>query len=168
MNSIRVIGVGSPSGDDQAGWYVVRALAHQPVPHTVTVIELDRPGASLLRYLEGMDAVVLIDALRAGFEPGSVLHLTRDDLLTESRVWSSHQLGVAETLALGEALDLLPPHLALIGIEADPSQTAQKNLSLPVQAAIPQAVAKLSQLLKAWSQATPSPSPTIPVLTDRL
>ncbi|WP_097462000.1 hydrogenase maturation protease [Mangrovitalea sediminis] len=167
MNSIRVIGVGSPSGDDQVGWHVVRSLAHQPLPSTVTLLELDRPGASLLRYLEGMDAVVLVDALRAGFEAGSVLSLTREDLLTESRIWSSHQLGVAEALALGEALDLLPTRLALIGIEADPSQTSLKQLSLPVQAAIPQAVAKLSSLLAEWSQATSSPSPTIPVLTDR-
>ena len=46
MSRIRILGIGSPSGDDQAGWLVVDALAETGVGAELR--KLDRPGATLV------------------------------------------------------------------------------------------------------------------------
>ena len=52
MNRIRIIGIGSPAGEDQAGWWVVDALrgsgALDQLPYAVDTVSLDRPGARLV------------------------------------------------------------------------------------------------------------------------
>ena len=50
MSKVRILGIGSPSGDDQAGWLTVDALADCGVQseHELAIDKLDRPGASLI------------------------------------------------------------------------------------------------------------------------
>ena len=53
MSKLRVIGIGSPFGDDQLGWLVVRLLQQHPSLHQFTKDSLellcsDRPGMYLL------------------------------------------------------------------------------------------------------------------------
>jgi hydrogenase maturation protease len=116
-----VIGIGSPHGDDQAGWLAIEALqARLPEAQSpacgLTICKLDRPGIALLDALQGCDRAVLVDALQGGAAPGSLLRLTRHDLQTCAAPASSHGIGVVEALALGEALHRLPPAVRMIGI----------------------------------------------------
>ncbi len=113
---IRVIGIGSPFGDDAAGWRVIEHLRGR-VPEGVELLALDRPGAALLRWFEGMDGVVLIDAIRSGGRPGAVRSLSLDALdgLPESP--STHGFGLAHALRLAGAMGVLPPRVAIHAIE---------------------------------------------------
>ncbi len=77
----------------------------------------DRPGPGLLERLGGCDAAVLLDAMHAGGEAGAVRQVERRELATADRLFSGHALGVAEALALGERLGLLPQRLYIVGIE---------------------------------------------------
>jgi hydrogenase maturation protease len=115
---IRVVGIGSPFGDDRAGLEVARRVAAQSLAG-VEVVRLDRPGVDLLAQLEGADAVLLIDAARGAARPGRV----RDfDLRAAPRAGlalvSSHAIGVLEVLALARALERLPARGRLLSIEA--------------------------------------------------
>ncbi len=103
---IRIIGLGSPHGDDQVGWNVIEHLQQLP-DISAELLRLDRPGPALLNYLSNCDKAILVDACDAGWQPGEVKHLTLAELLTcaELQQRSSHQLGLAETLQLAVTVD---------------------------------------------------------------
>ena len=110
-----ILGVGSPSGDDQAGWLVVDALAETGVGAELR--KLDRPGATLVGLLDEAPWVILIDAMQSGAPVGDIRHFERDDWPAYAHGVSSHGFGVAEALALATALSGLPARLDLYGIE---------------------------------------------------
>lgn len=118
---VAVVGIGSPAGDDRAGWLVAQALATRRgvrVPAGVEVRMLDRPGPALLEAIAGVDVAVLVDAMRSGAVRGTVRRFDLAGALTlRSAPVSSHGFGLAETLALGAALERLPPVLVVYAIE---------------------------------------------------
>ncbi|MBE0510566.1 MAG: hydrogenase maturation protease [Chromatiales bacterium] len=115
----RLVGIGSPFGEDRLGWQAVEALQaagwvaeHPKWQWQLTV--LDRPGTSLLEQLQGMDLVILVDALQSS-ESGPRL-LAIDELAAEVAPLSGHGLGLAESLLLGRQLGILPEALFIIGL----------------------------------------------------
>ena len=121
MIRVRVIGLGSPYGDDRIGWDAVRALEacglFERFPAgAVEACCCDRPGA-LPGLLKDTDAAIVIDAMRGGRAPGTVRRLAARELALEHRFLSSHGISVAETIALGAALGTLPDILVIHGIE---------------------------------------------------
>ncbi len=114
---IRIIGTGSPFGDDACGLAAARQLAEDPPPG-VEVVVADRPGAGLIELLDGVEAALVIDAVRSGAPPGTIHDLDLRKLPGSFlRPVSSHDLGVAEALQLADALGRLPAHGRLLGIE---------------------------------------------------
>jgi hydrogenase maturation protease len=114
----RIIGVGSPAAGDDLGAAAIAAIAAAGLNCSAELLSLDRPGPALIEHLQARTRVIVIDAMVAGLPPGTVRELSLEDLIVSARPPSSHQLGLAETLALGSAPACLPQHLYLIGIEA--------------------------------------------------
>jgi hydrogenase maturation protease len=115
-----IIGIGSPSGDDQAGWLVIDALADaldNKLPPDVELTKLDRPGSTLIPLFEKADRVILIDAMQADSSPGEIRHFSNDEWASYRAGLSSHGLGVFEALMLARELACLPETLELYGIE---------------------------------------------------
>ena len=119
MSGVRILGIGSPSGDDQAGWLVVDALlAGGMQAGEVLVIEkLDRPGAGLIGLLGGADRVILVDAMQSHGRPGRLARFDEEDWPRYGHGLSSHGFGVLAALTLARELDGLPSRLELYGIE---------------------------------------------------
>jgi hydrogenase maturation protease len=141
--STRVIGVGSPFGDDRAGWEVVAALeatlrsATAP-PLRVDIRACDRPGAALVHLLAGVEHAVIIDvALSAGSPAGSVRWIGEREIEAR-RAASSHGFGLAEALALARALGDAPSQVSVLAISA--THLEGDALSDPVREAVPVAV----------------------------
>jgi hydrogenase maturation protease len=141
--STRVIGVGSPFGDDRAGWEVVAALetalhsAGAPPPR-VDIRACDRPGAALVQLLAGVQHAVIIDVtLAAASRAGSVRWLGEREIEARRAV-SSHGFGLAEALALARALGDAPSRVSVLAIAA--THLEGEALSDPVRQAVPVAV----------------------------
>jgi hydrogenase maturation protease len=121
MSAVRVLGIGSPFGDDQAGWLAVRALeasgAAAGVPG-VSLHVLDRPGAGLVERLLDAERVVIVDAARSGAAAGSVCRIEDEALLAREAPLSSHGLGVGAALALARAMGCRA-HVVLYAIEIE-------------------------------------------------
>jgi hydrogenase maturation protease len=113
---IHVIGVGTTHGDDAAGLAVLDALATDTPPPGLSLHRCARPIPDLLDALADADAAIVVDAARTGAAPGSVRRLARADL-DRSPAGSSHGLGVAQALALADALGAVPARLELVAIE---------------------------------------------------
>ena len=144
---IRIIGIGSPFGDDAAGLEAARQLAADPPAHT-EVIVADRPGAGLIDLFDGVDSVILIDAARSGAPPGTVHEFDLHALSScPLRLYSSHDFGVAEIIQLAARLDRLPRRGRVFGIEIAAGQPSPQSELTPVVLA---AVAEAAQRTRRW------------------
>ncbi len=139
MSGIRILGIGSPSGDDQAGWLTVDALAACGVhaDRDLTLEKLDRPGAHLISRMENAGWVILVDAMQSGDPPGRIRRFDRNGWQAYAHGLSSHGLGVLEALSLARALGTLPPRLDLYGIGIATAGPADQ-MSVEVHAAVRQ------------------------------
>ncbi len=140
---IRVIGIGTPHGDDAAGLCVAQRLAGR-LPQEVGVVACHTPGPDLAQELEGVDAAVLVDAMCSGGRPGQVRRID-PDALPQVRSWSSHGFGLADGLELARALGREPGWLALVGIEV--ARTQGEGLSPPVERGVAEACAAIRAIV---------------------
>lgn len=140
-----MIGIGSPYGDDQAGWRVAEYLRQLPEAAGIEVLIRDRPGSRLLEDLEYCASAILVDAIHSDAPAGTLHCLTIDSLAEVSSITSSHGFGLVETLSLGEALGILPSRLLIYGVEIEPAQTIL--LEAPLTPAVAAAVQRLAGLL---------------------
>ena len=129
MSGVRILGIGSPSGDDQAGWLTVDALLASGACAAgggILIQKLDRPGSGLIPLMDGASRVILIDAMQSNGPIGRIQRFDTDDWPAYSKGLSSHGFGVLDALALAQALGNLPPRMDLYGIgigEAIPCDT---------------------------------------------
>lgn len=136
----RIIGLGSPFGDDDAAWRVVDGLREAP-PAGVDLVTLDRPGAALIAWMDAVDELILIDAVIDGGPAGRIMELGQSQLDAMAPAMSSHQLDLPATLQLARRLGTLPANLTLFGI----SIASTRSRSAPVG----DAVSRLQPLLRA-------------------
>lgn len=142
-----VIGIGNPMRhDDGVGPAALDRLVREPSldESAVELVTLDGEATRLIDAWRGRRRAIVIDAGRAGCEPGSIhrLELGVDTLRGWSGGPSSHAAGLPEAVALAEALDALPDQLVILGVEpADLSMG--EGLSPPVEAALPTLVDRI-------------------------
>jgi hydrogenase maturation protease len=150
MSTVRILGIGSPSGDDQAGWLTVDALLAGGV-HTkadeMLIQKLDRPGAHLITLLDDAAWVILIDAMHSHDAVGRIRRFGVEDWPAYRHGLSSHGFGVLDALALARELGSLPARIELYGIEigsANPGEPASSKVRAAAQQLARQIAAGLS------------------------
>lgn len=156
MTAWRVLGVGSPFGDDQLGWRLVAAFESlgDETGLDCMALALDRPGAGLIHALTGARGAILVDALQGMGNPGRIHCLAAADLLQSGGCFSSHGFGVAEALGLAAELDLLPQHFRVLGVEMSEGRSTD-DISPAVAAAVPELCALITVTLGAWRSEQP-------------
>ena len=134
MSRVQIIGIGSPSGDDQAGWLTVDALLALDLPiaeDDLLIHKLDRPGTHLVSLLDASDWVILVDAMQGNGSIGQIRRFDKGEWLGYRHGLSSHGIGVLDALSLARELDCMPAQLHLYGIEigsANPGQLADDKV----------------------------------------
>ena len=75
-------------------------------------------GVELLRYLDGQDRILIIDAVAAGHPPGTVFRVEGEDVprMFHVRI-SPHQIGLSDVLATAMISDSLPGEMVMFGVE---------------------------------------------------
>ncbi len=124
MSRVRIFGIGSPYGADCVGWQAAELLqinqfVRRYPEGQVAIESFDRPGISLITAMRGAEMVILVDAMVAESEPGTLRRVESADLIRRADSLSTHSVGVAEALALGEALGDLPLRVVLFGVEME-------------------------------------------------
>ena len=153
---IRVIGLGSPLGDDRVGLHLIHLLTGR-LPETVDLVALDRPGSTLINWMQGVEHLVLVDALSSGATPGSLVRLTAEELADGNARLSSHEQSLAETLRLAEALGALPATVEIFGIAL--GDCRGKELNRSVETAATQLASHLVERLGSRPPASPRDMP---------
>jgi len=154
MKPILILGLGNPlQGDDGIGCRVaeelVGASVTAPLPDDVEVMDGGTPGVGLLNFFEGRKRVIIVDAAEMGIAPGEFRGFTPHEitLTGSSERFSLHRSGVADALALAEALKIELPEIIFFGVQ--PASVAWRDsLSPQVQAAVPQVIEAVLNELK--------------------
>ena len=117
-----VLGVGNTlMSDEGIGVHVIERLeAGYGIPKEVHVLDGGVLGMDLLYYLEGIENLLLIDAVETHKEPGTIIRLEDDEVPAFlSMKISPHQVGVPDMLAASKLMDLYPKHIVLWGIQPE-------------------------------------------------
>jgi hydrogenase maturation protease len=139
--------------DDGAGIHAVRELAKAP-PRGVEIAEVGTAVLHAHYILEWATRILVIDAMKAGGEPGTIYLLGGRDLERRRQMTSLHELSL-----LG-VLRFLPeentPDLVVLGIEPAVIDYG-KELSSEVARAVPKVVEAARHIARLWQTAPDSP-----------
>ena len=152
MAQVALIGIGNVlAGDDAVGPHVVRVVeSRYELPDGVQVIDAGTPGYDLTALIAGLDAALLVDSVRAKGAPGELRLYDRAELVSKRPILavSPHEPGVREALLNADFIGVTPPIVRLVGVIPAATESGI-GLSAAVRSAIPSAVARVAEELRA-------------------
>ena len=116
---VLVLGIGNILLHDEGiGVYVVEQMQKGGVPDYVELLDGGTAGADLLDHICDRQKVIVVDAVDADIEPGTILRFTPDDLASQAgQSISLHEFGIAETIDMARQLNCAPKQVVIIGIK---------------------------------------------------
>jgi hydrogenase maturation protease len=152
-----VIGLGNPIlGDDGVGWRVAEEVTRQlPAGSAIEVDCVALGGLSMMERLTGYDFVVIIDAFYTGSAPvGTVSQFLLTDLpdLSAGHTTAVHDTSLHNALNIGRGMDIPLPadeNVYIVAVEAANIYDFSESLSPEVEAAVPEATARVLEFLKS-------------------
>lgn len=146
MKSILILGVGNILlGDEGVGIRVVEKIKNEyHLPDNVEVMDGGTLGLKLIPYLEGREALFIIDAIDRGGRPGEIFRIEAEEIddVYNSHKLSTHQIGLREVLALSRLQRILPKRVCLFGIQPQ-SVEVGLELSDPVSSRLDELIEML-------------------------
>jgi hydrogenase maturation protease len=124
-------------GDDAVGPLVAERLRAAGA----TLLDCNEEPTRLIDAWDGLELVVIVDAVRAGAAPGTVHRLESDalPLPPELGLASTHAFSIADALELGRALGRAPRRVVVFGVEGRSFELGDP-VTPAVEAAIPHVV----------------------------
>ena len=157
-----ILGVGNLlMSDEGVGVHVIQKLvAEYQLPEEVQVLDGGTLGMDLLYYLEGIENLLVIDAVEARKEPGTLIRLEGDDVPAFMAIKiSPHQLGVPDMLAAAKLKGVYPQRIVLWGIQPMLMEIGL-DLSSIVDAKIDIIIENILEQLEIWGHTlTPKQAP---------
>ncbi|MBI5942967.1 MAG: HyaD/HybD family hydrogenase maturation endopeptidase [Chloroflexi bacterium] len=140
--------------DEGVGVHVIERLsAGYEISEEVQILDGGTLGMDLLYYLEGIENLLLVDAVETHKDPGTIIHLEGEEVPAFLALKiSPHQIGVPDMLAAARFKDLYPKRLVLWGIQPELMEIGL-DLSPLVESKVEILVNKLAEQLKAWGHA---------------
>ena len=124
---VLVLGLGNVlMTDDGIGVHVVEQLSKVDLPNYVEVVDGGTSSLDVLLLQNNRFKLIVIDAVRAGGQPGTVyqakMTAEETDKLREILYGcqpqiSLHQIGLIETLGMAKKMDRAPEEIVILGIE---------------------------------------------------
>jgi hydrogenase maturation protease len=105
--------------DDAAGVLVVQALTEKyQFPEELALLDGGTLGLDILPYLEGVDRLLVVDAVETGEPAGTIVRMTGDDIpLALATKVSPHQMGLKDLLLVADLQGYAPREMVLWGVQ---------------------------------------------------
>ncbi len=148
-------------GDDGFGIRVVEILQKEhKFADGVDIYEAGIGGIALVQELmNGYAALILIDAIDKGADPGSLFVVEPfigqkdvDNLKLHQSMVDMHYADPAKVIQLAQALNVCPPIVYLVGCQPEFVEEAVEGLRPSVERAVPLAVTEVISLVAEISQ----------------
>ena len=115
-----VLGLGNTIlTDEAAGVRAVELLEQRyRMPESVLVIDGGTSGMEMIEDLSNLDFLIVIDVVKTGATPGTVVKIAGDEIpVFFRRKLSPHQIALPDVLASLELLDTMPKEIVVLGVE---------------------------------------------------
>ena len=138
--------------DDAFGVEVAHRLEAMELPPGVRVVETGIGGIALVQELQdGWDALVLIDTVDYGREPGTIMLIEPDVVDVQALSWGErydlladmHLAKPERVLMLARALGVLPARVLMVGCQPTDADAVGVGLTAPVEAAVEVAISEI-------------------------
>jgi hydrogenase maturation protease len=148
---VLVLGIGNILlRDEGVGVRVIEQMQKMHLPYYVELIDGGTAGADLLDVLADRRKVIVIDAVQANCEPGTVLRFTADDLVRPDGVGMSlHELGLGEALTMTGQLGCAPEDVVVFGIKPK-DISCGLDLSETIASSVPKVIELVLDELEKW------------------
>ncbi len=151
--STLVLGIGNLlMADDGLGVRLAQGLASRyRFPSGVKVLDGGTLGLDLLPRLEGVERLLVVDAVETGDKPGTMVRLTGEEipLALETKV-SPHQMGLKDLLTVSALMGNVPREMVLWGVQPA-SIELDMVLSPDVAERMPLLEEKVLEELRSWN-----------------
>lgn len=117
---IAILGLGNILLQDEGvGVHAVEALRKDYIlPENVQLIDGGTMGLDLLSFIEGMDKILIIDAVNIKKKPGTIVTIEDEEIPAFiSTKLSVHQIAFPDVLSALRLLGITPAKMTLIGIQ---------------------------------------------------
>ena len=104
-------------GDDGVGPYVVRILESlYSFEESVEIADLGTPALDLTHQIVGLEALILVDSVTSDHTAGTLVLLTKEDILRETPAQrlDPHSPALSECLMTAAMLGAMPEHVLLV------------------------------------------------------
>ena len=148
-----VLGVGNLLlSDEGVGVRVIERLAASvDVPDDVQIQDGGTLGLDLLYHLQGIENLIIVDAVEMGKQPGELLRMEGEDVPAFLSIkMSPHQIGIPDMLFAAKLKDLYPRRVVLWGVQPA-SLYPGLDLSPSVSEQVDVLVMEVLEQLKRWN-----------------
>jgi len=146
---IVVLGVGNILlSDEGIGVRTIEKLQRDFVlPPEVVVIDGGTTGMEMLEDLSNCDHIIILDAIRGGKSPASIIKLVGEQVPVFFKTkLSPHQIGLSDVLATLAFIDKQPGGITVIGVEPVSLETGMA-LTPQVEACLPVLIKMVIEVL---------------------
>jgi len=106
--------------DEGVGVRVIEKIQNMDLPPDVEVMDGGTMGLDLIYYIENRKRVIVVDAVRAGDEPGTMYRFTDKEIAdVKGALRSAHGVDFADALRISAFLKTKPDEVVFIGIEPE-------------------------------------------------
>lgn len=148
---IVVLGLGNLLRRDEGlGVRALQRLRDQyTLPPSVRLVDGGTLGLDLISHVEGTERLLVLDAALTDGPPGTLLRLVGDDVPAFFGVRLSHDVGLADLLAILKLRDRMPRELVVLGMQPEIIELGWE-LSPTIQARLGTLVAATVSELERW------------------
>lgn len=132
---ITILGIGNILFSDEGfGVRVIEKLMDfYEFPENISVVDGGVLGMNLLGIISEADHLIVVDAVRNGSQPGTLVRLEGDEIPARIRAKNSlHQVDFLEALTMCQVFDKVP-QTVILGVEPQDIETLRDVLTLSIQ-----------------------------------
>lgn len=118
MDKTLIVGIGNLlCRDEGIGVHVIHEMESMRLPGRIELLDIGTSTMDLISYLDGVEKLIVIDAMKAGGAPGTLYRCRPEDLFpTEEGPVSLHEIGLLETLTMAKKMGM-EINTVIIGVE---------------------------------------------------
>ena len=151
-----VLGMGNQLLTDEGiGVHVAQTMQEMPSSDGIEMEVVDGGTLPDVIPLEGVDKLIVVDAVKGGGEPGTIYRFHPDDIRTEYGITTSlHQVTLLENLWMMERFGHKPNEVIIIGVEP-----ADINSGLELSAGLQERISRIIDIVMNEVHAGPPDNP---------
>lgn len=158
---IMILGVGNILFKDEGfGIRVIeRLLDLYEFPENVSIVDGGVLGMNLLGIISEADFLIVVDAVRNGGKPGTMVRLEGAEIPARIRAKNSlHQVDFLEALTMCQALDKVPKTV-ILGVEPQDIETLSAELTPLIQTIVDPMIERVLSEIAQWGASVHKRSP---------